>query len=41
MTSCDRLVVNVQLATMQPGAPYGAIRDGALAIRDGRIAWLG
>ena len=41
MRSCDRLVVNVQLATMQPGAPYGAIRDGALAIRDRRIAWLG
>ena len=41
MTSCDRLIVNVQLATMQSGAPYGAIRDGALAIRAGRIAWLG
>lgn len=41
MRSCDRLVVNVALATMQPGTPYGAIRDGVLAIRDGRIAWLG
>jgi imidazolonepropionase len=39
--SCDRLVVNVQLATMQPGTPYGAIRDGALAIRAGRIVWVG
>jgi imidazolonepropionase len=39
--SCDRLIVNVELATMQPGTPYGAIRDGALAIRAGRIAWLG
>jgi imidazolonepropionase len=39
--SCDRLIVNVQLATMQPGTPYGAIRDGALAIRAGRIAWVG
>jgi len=41
MTTCDRLVVNVALATMQPGTPYGAIRDGALAIRAGRIAWVG
>ena len=41
MKSCDRLVVNVQLATMQPGTPYGAISDGALAIQDGRIAWVG
>jgi len=31
----------VQLATMQPRTPYGAIRDGALAIRGGRIAWVG
>jgi imidazolonepropionase len=41
MTGCDRLIVNVQIATMQPGTPYGAIRDGALAIRAGRIAWVG
>jgi imidazolonepropionase len=41
MKSCDRLVVNVQVATMQPGTPYGAIRDAALAIRAGRIAWVG
>jgi imidazolonepropionase len=39
--SCDRLIVNVQLATMQPGKPYGAIIDAALAIRAGRIAWVG
>ncbi|HVP87171.1 MAG TPA: imidazolonepropionase [Casimicrobiaceae bacterium] len=26
---------------MQPRTPYGAIRDGALAIRGGRIAWVG
>ena len=31
MKSCDRLVVNVHLATMQPGTPYGAIHEGALA----------
>jgi imidazolonepropionase len=26
---------------MQTQAPYGAIRDGALGIKDGRIAWVG
>ena len=41
MTSCDRLVLNVKLATMAPGTPYGAVRDGALAVRGGRIAWVG
>ncbi|HEX6013494.1 MAG TPA: imidazolonepropionase [Geminicoccaceae bacterium] len=38
----DRLWLNCHLATMEPcGAPYGAIEDGAIAVRDGRIAWLG
>ena len=38
----DHLWVDAHLATMTPGgAPYGAIRDGALATRDGRIAWVG
>ncbi|MDB5040574.1 MAG: hutI [Candidatus Eremiobacteraeota bacterium] len=33
---------NASLATMTPGgAPYGTIRDGAIAARDGRIAWVG
>jgi imidazolonepropionase len=31
--------MNVHLATMQDG--YGEIADGALAIKDGRIVWLG
>jgi imidazolonepropionase len=35
------VVVNAALATMQPGAPYGAVRDGALVVRDGQIAWIG
>ena len=40
---CDSLWVNVRLATMACGAAdgYGAIRDGALAVRNGRIAWIG
>ena len=38
----DTLWVNARLATMTPGgAPYGAIADGALAARDGAIAWVG
>src|SRR5436190_1529443 len=37
----DLLVSGVHLATMTDGAPYGAIRDAALGVRDGRIAWLG
>ena len=41
MTSCDRVVVNVHLAAMTPGTPYGEIRDGAVATRGGRIAWVG
>lgn len=36
----DALWVDVHLATMQGGG-YGEIRDGAIAVRDGRIAWLG
>ncbi|HYW53795.1 MAG TPA: imidazolonepropionase [Dongiaceae bacterium] len=38
----DTLWVNARLATMTPGgAPYGAVEDGALAARDGSIAWVG
>ena len=40
-SACDLAIVNVALATMGEGAPYGAIRDGALAVRDGRIVWAG
>ncbi|MDH6257512.1 imidazolonepropionase [Bradyrhizobium sp. BR13661] len=36
----DALWVNVNLATME-GTGYGEIRDGAIAVRDGRIAWFG
>ena len=38
----DRLWTGAHLATMVPGgAPYGAIRDAAIAVADGRIAWIG
>ncbi len=40
MKSWDRLWRNVHLATMV-GDGYGEIRSAALAVRDGRIAWLG
>jgi imidazolonepropionase len=35
----DALFTNVHLATMCGG--YGELRDGAIAVRDGRIAWIG
>jgi imidazolonepropionase len=38
----DTIWYNARLATMTPGgSPYGAIEDGALAARDGAIAWIG
>lgn len=38
----DTLILNANLATMRPGgAPYGAIRDGAIGISAGRIEWVG
>jgi len=38
----DSVWTGVTLATMAgPAGDYGIIRDAALAVRDGRIAWLG
>ncbi|HEX3551459.1 MAG TPA: imidazolonepropionase [Candidatus Elarobacter sp.] len=38
----DAVWYNASIATMEPGeAPYGAIADGAIAARDGAIAWVG
>jgi len=38
----DAIWHNVQLATMMDnGQPYGTISDGALAVKDGVIAWCG
>lgn len=41
--ACDKLWTNARLATMSPaiGTPYGAIEDGAVAARDGRIVYAG
>ena len=37
--ACDMLYANVHLATMTDG--YGELRNAAIGVRDGRIAWLG
>ena len=38
----DLLLTDARIATMRAGGggAYGAIEDGALAIRDGAIAWV-
>jgi len=41
MDRFDSIWLNARLATMVPGAPFGAIEDGAIAVRGGRIAWVG
>jgi imidazolonepropionase len=42
MAHWDAVWLNANLATMTvTGDPYGAIRNGALAVKDGRLAWLG
>lgn len=37
----DALWLNVHLATMTPAGQYGEIKHGAIAVRNGKIAWLG
>ena len=38
----DKLWVNATLATMQEGInPYGLIPSGAIAVKSGKIAWIG
>jgi imidazolonepropionase len=38
----DAVWLNANLATMRDGgAPYGALRDGAIAVKGGRISWVG
>lgn len=43
MSPCDLVVSGGHVATMSPArpGPYGEIRDGLIAIGDGRIAWIG
>lgn len=42
MPEWDLLITNARVATMRAGSvPYGVIEDAALAVQDGRIAWLG
>jgi len=42
MILADRLITDCHVATMiEGGAPYGAIEDAAILIKDGRIAWVG
>jgi len=42
MAQWDSLWIDGHVATMARGTkPYGAIRDGAVAVHDGRIAWVG
>ncbi len=42
MSSLDLLVTGGPLATMvSGGAPWGAVPDGAVAVREGRIVWVG
>jgi len=37
----DLVITNAHLATMTGTPPYGAIREGALGVKAGRIAWIG
>ncbi|GIU52382.1 MULTISPECIES: imidazolonepropionase [Shewanella] len=41
--SWDHVWIDVNIATMDPtnSAAYGAITDAALAVKDGKIAWIG
>ncbi|MFT3763569.1 MAG: imidazolonepropionase [Pseudoxanthomonas sp.] len=38
---CDMLWHNAHLATLDADGALGLVRDGAIAARDGRIAWVG
>ena len=37
----DALWINVHLATMTETGPYGTVKNGALAVAEGKIAWVG
>ena len=37
----DLLLTNATVATMADDSPFGLVRDGAVGIADGKIAWVG
>jgi imidazolonepropionase len=37
----DDLWFHACVATMEPGAPYGAVESAAIAVQGGKIAWIG
>jgi imidazolonepropionase len=37
----DLVIVNAHVATMTGEQPYGAIREGAVGVKEDRIAWIG
>ena len=37
----DLLLTNATVATMADDSPFGLVRDGAIGIADGKIAWVG
>ena len=43
MQQWDQLWIDVNIATMTPNSdkPYGAIKDAAIAVNNGKIAWIG
>ncbi|WP_306800293.1 imidazolonepropionase [Endozoicomonas sp. YOMI1] len=45
LTSCDLLIRNIHLATMDPArtstCPYNSISQGAILVQDGKIIWAG
>ena len=42
MSDWDLLITDARIATMRPDQPdYGVIDDGAIAVKDGALAWLG
>jgi len=41
MPSYDLVLTNAHLATMRGDEPYGMMPHGAIAVKDGRMAWVG
>jgi imidazolonepropionase len=41
MSTHDVVFLNANLATMRDGAPYGEVRDGAVAVTGRLISWVG